>query len=236
MVNKERVGALIEKLQTQHQQNAPAHYLIITVHQLQAALLQQALSAEHLPTNSQPHTDVAPATAIALPVQPPTTPQQNTNAPIKISFELQQPASNINNPIPLQNTQAININNSSKIPVSNAVVLPSHVELNEALANNNQSLNDKLTNTTTELAQLLNTTPIADLRKAFSINEKFIIVQTLFKNNANMYDSCLKTLNNFSTHNEAMYWMEREFITNLAWNKDDEIVKNFYNKVQRKFL
>jgi hypothetical protein len=245
MVNKERVGALIEKLKEQFNNDAPANFLLITAHQLQAALLNvnnievSATIVENKPTES-------PITVIDNNITSQTA--QTTIVPSP------QVTNNVNQAI--IDNQAIeekpelpnNNNNNNTAPNHNETVKPTEnqnnnnqntiaatLELNDKLAEKNNTLNDVLQNNTTMLADVLDEGPIADLKKAFSINEKFIIVQQLFRNDSDMYERSLKTLNGFANKSEALSWMEREFITNLAWDKQNETVINFYNKVNRRF-
>jgi hypothetical protein len=231
MVNKERVGALIQKLQEQFDQNAPAHYLLITAHQLQASLLEQSFDVNQ--ANNQIEINVKKAEPVVQKIpEAPLTPSVlvENNVP-KINFELKEPEQ-VNQPIKIETGQT---------PIIEAKITPeikqqNNKELNDHLATKDKSLNEALHTKTPEIGEVIDETPIANLCKAFSINEKFLITQMLFRNDDLAYERSLKTLNNFSNHSEALLWMEREFIVNLSWDKNNEMVQEFYNVVKRRFL
>jgi hypothetical protein len=69
-----------------------------------------------------------------------------------------------------------------------------------------------------ELSDRLSATPIRDLTKAISINEKILTCNELFAKDKNRFDDALKTLNGFSSFSEA-----RPYLANLAnefgWDK-----------------
>lgn len=112
------------------------------------------------------------------------------------------------------------------------------VELNE-IAGRQQtafSLNEKLKTESAELSeQLADHTPIKDLRKAISVNDKFTFLHDLFRNDEAMYNRSLKTINNFSIYPEAEFWIRRELKVKLGWDEKAEAVKLFDNYVRRRF-
>ena len=104
-----------------------------------------------------------------------------------------------------------------------------------ATARSGASLNETLRNSGHELSEKLTHTPIKDLRKAISINEKFVFVRELFRNDDAMYERSLKTINNFSIYPEAEYWIRRELKLKLGWDEKDENVQRFDHFVRRRF-
>jgi hypothetical protein len=77
---------------------------------------------------------------------------------------------------------------------------------------------------------------ITDLRKGFSINDRFRFIHSLFRGDEAMFDRAIKTINNFDILPEAQYWMQRELVIKLGWNDEDELVQHFYQLVTRRFL
>jgi len=77
---------------------------------------------------------------------------------------------------------------------------------------------------------------IADLRKGFSINDRFRFINSLFRGDEAMFDRAIKTINNFDILPEAQYWMQRELVIKLGWNDEDELVQHFHQLVMRRFL
>jgi hypothetical protein len=103
------------------------------------------------------------------------------------------------------------------------------------LANQTESLNEKLKEERVEVAAALQGTPIRDLKKAIGINDRFLFVNELFRGDENMYERSLKTINGFSIYPEAQYWIQRELKVKLSWPDNSEAVKIFDQLVKRRF-
>src|SRR5205085_10831252 len=83
-------------------------------------------------------------------------------------------------------------------------------ELNEVMASKEASLNEKLKAEVKEVAHVLNDAPVRDLRRAIGINDRFVFISELFRNDEVMYERSIKTINSFRILPEAQYWIERE--------------------------
>ncbi len=110
------------------------------------------------------------------------------------------------------------------------------LSLNETINNNNQSeLNDHFKEERIEVVTKLEETPIRDLRKAISINDRYLFVNTLFRGDENMYERSIKTINSFSIYPEAQYWIQRELKVKLGWEDGNDSVKHFDQLIKRRF-
>ena len=98
-----------------------------------------------------------------------------------------------------------------------------------------ESLNDKLKQVRTELAEVLKETPVKDLRKAIGINDRFVFINDLFRGDEAMYERSIKTINGFNIFPEAEYWISRELKLKLGWNIDHPLVLQFDQLVKRRF-
>lgn len=122
----------------------------------------------------------------------------------------------------------------SSFPAAPAPVVKK--EINELVLDPAIPLNQKLKTNNTELAEVLASGPkIADLRKAFGINERYQVINGLFRGDQDMFDRSVRTLNNFGNYQEASFWMQRELVIKLGWNEEDELVQNFYKLLSRRF-
>jgi len=110
-----------------------------------------------------------------------------------------------------------------------------HTEINQIIHGQQRSLNDQLKQQKTEVAHLLQDSPIKDLRKAIGINDKFVFLAELFNGDEAMYERSLKTINAFHVLQEAEYWMNRELKLRLGWNDTKDSVQHFYQLVRRRF-
>lgn len=108
-------------------------------------------------------------------------------------------------------------------------------EVNHAMADRQESLNDRLKEERPEVAHRLKEAPIKDLRKAIGINDRFVFVKELFRGDEAAYERSLKTINGFNIYSEAEYWMARELRLKLAWSDTNETVQHFYSLVRRRF-
>ena len=108
-------------------------------------------------------------------------------------------------------------------------------ELHHVIAEKKESLNDRLKEEKTEVAHRLKETPIKDLRKGIGINDRFVFVKELFRNDDAMYERSIKTINGFNIFSEAEYWIARELKHKLGWDDQNETVRNFYQLVRRRF-
>jgi len=111
---------------------------------------------------------------------------------------------------------------------------PKGKELNDT-GEQQESLNDKLKQGKTELVEILKEAPIKDLRKAIGINDRFLFINDLFRGDESMYERSIRTINSFNIYPEAEYWINRELIVKLGWDKESELVGHFYQLVKRRF-
>lgn len=109
-------------------------------------------------------------------------------------------------------------------------------ELNEVIAPNKPSLNDRLKRENMELAaKLTESVSVKDLSKAIDLNGKFLFINELFRGDRNMYDRSIQTINDCSDIEEASYWIERELKIKLGWQDNNDTVQQFYQLVKKRF-
>ena len=109
------------------------------------------------------------------------------------------------------------------------------IELNEQLLAEVPSVNDQLKTPSLERVDKLREGPITDLRKAIGVNERFQFVRELFRNDEDMYERSIKTINQFQIFPEADFWINRELKTKLGWPVDHPLVRQFDQLVRRRF-
>lgn len=255
----ERIQALIDKLYQQKQQNSNPAQLLFTVQLLQTELLKlqqkngtlgTAKVAVTLPVNMNFSEEVI-KTAIAEekeePVIEPVLSKSQIEEPVQQSpyqqkeYSLRRPV--ITDEVPEepvsryapQSQQVLNPAFSSLVEAPTLTQYQSKREVNEAIAEKKESLNDRLKQEKTEVAHALKETPIKDLRKGVGINDRFTFVRELFRGDDAFYERSIKTINGFHIFSEAEYWINRELKYKIGWDEDKEIVKHFYQLVRRRF-
>lgn len=88
-----------------------------------------------------------------------------------------------------------------------------------------------------ELSDKLSNLPIADLTKAFSINERIFTIQELFNGNQDLFNSTVSQVNAAANYEEATQILADGVAKELNWSDESKIRKaeGFVKKVQRRF-
>jgi hypothetical protein len=231
----ERIRVLIARLKEQAEQNASPSQMLVTVQMLQNELYQLQVNGNFSLGTSK--------VAVMLPktVNISVSPEGLKKAEGKM--ERQQ--------VEMENEDAAYSKNRMASPKkqepSSLLFDPlfeiptlSHQqgvkEINELAEHQAESLNDRLRQEKTEVVEVLKHEPIKDLRKAIGINDRFVFINDLFRGDEAMYERSIKTINSFQIFPEAEYWISRELVVKLGWDKESEIVKHFIHLVKRRFI
>jgi hypothetical protein len=213
----ERIQALINQLQEQLNQQADMGQMMATLQLLQAEVSQSSVN----PGKSLGTSKVS----VLMP---------SSHQFLKKEEEKYIPASTFQKPKPKPRNQAeLHFDPLNEIPTMSQQRV--FKEVNESVSQQ-ESLNDKLKEDKTEVMHALKDSPIRDLRKAIGINDRFVFINELFRNDEAMYERCIKTINSFNIYPEADYWMNRELMVKLGWDENLESVKHFYQLVRRRFF
>ncbi|MCC8018579.1 MAG: hypothetical protein LIO85_02235, partial [Rikenellaceae bacterium] len=81
-----------------------------------------------------------------------------------------------------------------------------------------------------DVASVVGSGRIESLRKAIGINDKFLLIRSLFDGNAEIYDSVMTTLDGFGDLDDALIYIHENF----NWNPDSEAVKLLVDLLTRK--
>ncbi|MFT3824922.1 MAG: hypothetical protein QM731_13450 [Chitinophagaceae bacterium] len=223
----ERLSQLIGKLKEQFEQSAdPSQLLVITRH-IQAELeLLSATSRKSFSTSkvavvmpSSRPVQAAVATAAAVKEAPKPVPEAKEEV--------------VKNGTPKPQVAELNFDPLREIPT--LAQQQTARELNESMASQDFSLNDKLKEEVIEVGHRLTDAPVRDLRKAIGINDRFVFVNELFRGDDVMYERSIKTINGFRIFAEAEYWIERELKVKLGWDESRSSTRHFYQLVKRRF-
>ena len=101
--------------------------------------------------------------------------------------------------------------------------------------NSQQSINEAFGHGNGMTTELLNNEPIKDLKKAISINDRYLFINELFNGDELTYDRSVKAINAFSIYPEAEFWMKRELKIKFAWDDKSKVVQQFIHLVKRRF-
>lgn len=214
----ERIQSLINRLQEELNEGADPLRMMNTVNQLQSELYQFT----HSGTKKLGTSKVAVVLPVPSRVEIPQIEKTRDNS----SYSGHKPK-------PKQPGQLdFHFDPMQEIPtLAHQHVKKDQKEMDE----DEQSLNDRLREERTELMHVLKEEPIKDLRKAISVNDRFVFIEELFRGDEVMFERSLKTINSFNIYPEAEYWMNRELKVKLGWDDTNEAVTVFYQLVKRRF-
>ena len=253
----ERLAQLIGKLNEQFAQNADPFQLLVTTQLIETELVQMSTST-HRTANTSKVAVVMPANGHAyqnrqvvanrpvaeLVVEKPA-PVVEEIKEIEIKEIINEPV--VNGTVEKKNGQNghhpepvhVQAENGYKFDPLREIPTLAHQqsvkELNEVMASKESSLNEKLKEEVKEVAHVLNDAPVRDLRRAIGINDRFVFISELFRNDEVMYERSIKTINSFRILPEAQYWIERELKVKLGWDENKESTRHFYQLVKRRF-
>jgi len=228
----ERIQILISKLKEQAEQNASPSQLLVTVQMLQNELYQVQVSGSHTLGTSKVAVMLPKTVNISVAEQaaPKAAPKVETYSMVAEG----EPAYSTNR-TPQRKSEKSNLLFDPLFEIPTLSHQHGVKEINEMVSMQNESLNDRLKQDRTEVVEILKHEPIKDLRKAIGINDRFVFINDLFRGDEPMYERSIKTINSFHIFPEAEYWINRELIVKLGWDKDSEIVRHFYQLVKRRF-
>lgn len=235
----ERVGTLINKLKEQFEQDADAAKLLVNTRlllaELQTALQQQPATIRSKVSVTMPSSYVNGNGMIRE-----AEPQKED---IAVEEPIIQPTPTVTLPETEKTEEAVipwMMNMPVEIPTMVHQPAMAHkevFELNEILVAQHEQpeLNERLKEEKIEVATVLQSAPVRDLKKAVGINDRYLFVNELFRGDESMYERSMKTINGFTIYPEAQYWIERELKVKLGWGDQCETAKLFDQLVRRRF-
>lgn len=129
---------------------------------------------------------------------------------------------------------------SKQVPVipapssANSVAAPP-LEINESVSLPVASLNDSYRMEASSSDHPKFMEPVADLRKAIAINDRFRFVNELFRGDAEAFSQALLTLNRFGHFAEAAQWLESYLRPLGKWDRENPAVRDFLQLLERRY-
>jgi len=106
----------------------------------------------------------------------------------------------------------------------------------ESLFDKATSLYDKITKPAEKtVAGQVSRQPISNIKAAIGINEKFLYLKELFKNNVNDYNEALEKLNNFDSYTDAEDFFQ-ELKGKYSWNPESKSFQGLAELLNRRYL
>ena len=111
------------------------------------------------------------------------------------------------------------------------VAVPVGAVLGEVINHDVQTLADTIAPRRDMASELRRGEPVADLRNAIGINDKFLLIRDLFGGDGEAYEEAIATLNAFDDFDECMIHIAE----NYAWNPNSDGAKFMMELLERKF-
>ena len=111
------------------------------------------------------------------------------------------------------------------------VAVPVGAVLGEVIHHDVQTLADTIAPRRDMASELRRGEPVADLRNAIGINDKFLLIRDLFGGDGEAYEEAIATLNAFDDFDECMIHIAE----NYAWNPNSDGAKFMMELLERKF-
>jgi hypothetical protein len=88
-----------------------------------------------------------------------------------------------------------------------------------------------------ELSEKLSDSPIADLKKALSLNDRMLLARELFNGDTQVFGEALEAINGMSGFEQAKSYLSQHCIARYDWTHKSRIepAKNFIKLVRRRF-
>lgn len=103
--------------------------------------------------------------------------------------------------------------------------------LAEKLSHQHKLVNETITTRTVmDVSSKLKNAPIPSIQSAINLNDKFLFIRELFKNNNLLYNQTIERLNNAAGYAEAIAIIDREF----AWNMNEPMVAKLVELIKRR--
>lgn len=127
--------------------------------------------------------------------------------------------------LPPESLEPLENSNSSKI-------------LNDQFAKNNRTLNEMLNQYQNHASvnEQMARTKIHDLRSAISLNKRFQIINELFKGNTGEYLFAIEDIENSVSQADAFQILQEKFAHKYNWTFEDDLLKEFLQLIERRFL
>jgi len=155
-------------------------------------------------------------------------------AQIELIQQLKKKNTPSNQEIPLfEQIQSIKDNNSTLYSVNEnePTSLPDENEKDEQQILLQTSIDEKQLSELDIINSYNEKSPLADFRKAFTLNDRFRFCRELFSSNENFMNQTISELNNLESYNDSVLYIKEHF----DWNLDDGIVTEFIMLIEKRF-
>src|SRR5690554_523190 len=106
----------------------------------------------------------------------------------------------------------------------------------EEIKKMDRSINEAFSDQPASLAQRLNKKPVANLKTAITINQKFKFISDLFDNDADAFAKAIERINACTSYIEADEFIQNGLTRRFEWEMKSATVRELMDLVERRFL
>lgn len=182
--------------------------------------------------------------AIPEPVIEAKTPEKiEVSAKLETPVEMPIPAEpeKVAEPVPVKEEPKVQkpakvSSQSGHAPSTGNLFAAPSTSLADKFKDEKKSLHEKIGSSKSDLSYVekQQQKPIADLVKSIGINEKFLFIKELFKNNGEEYNEAIQLLNNFTTITQAFDYMDI-LKQKYGWDETSDASLKLFDMVRRKY-
>lgn len=121
------------------------------------------------------------------------------------------------------------------IVVEDELIIENSIDVSIAIGIETKEIDPKAIGATESVSDKFLHTPIASLKDAFSLNDRYLFANELFKKDMSLFNETVKTIDECKNLIEAQELLNQSK-TNLNWDAENERVISFYELVGRRFL
>lgn len=99
-----------------------------------------------------------------------------------------------------------------------------------------RSINEAFSDQPASLSQRLNRKPVANLKTAITINQRFKFISELFDNDADAFAKAIDRLNSCTSYIEADEFIQNGLTSRFEWEMKSPTVREMMDLVERRFL
>ncbi len=109
-------------------------------------------------------------------------------------------------------------------------------EVDAAKNADNVETNERFNQDDNSLADRLKKSPVTDLKAAIGLNQRFLFSNELFNGNMEAFNRAVNELNHLESLNDARRFLEIQLVPKYEWNTDSEVVVEFTELIERRFM
>ena len=108
-------------------------------------------------------------------------------------------------------------------------------ELNDVMADRSSSLNDRFRHPDSGVDRSKLLEPIADLRQAIGINDRFRFINELFAGNSDAFSHAIRAINESRSYDQALLTLQQTLTAQGTWRPENPALRELHQLLKRRY-